>query len=143
MKRPRLNEKRRKLLKGLAEGKNVSEAGRAAGYLQRQDAHRALNRIAQTAPEILESIGLGADKVLTNLGAKLEARETKFFVVKGRIQEREVYALDIQLRAAQTLAKLHGLYPADRLTVTVKGDLGSRILAGRKRLNERDKTVTP
>jgi hypothetical protein len=48
-----MNEKRRQLIRGVASGLNVSEAGRAAGYGTAQSAHRAMNLIRMGMPELL------------------------------------------------------------------------------------------
>ena len=108
-----LNEKRRKLLEGISGGLNVSEAGRVAGYGTPQSSHRAMNLIRLNTPEVLEKIGLPAEKLLRDTFLKeLEATETVFFSFQGVVMEsREVPAHDIRLRAGIELAKMHGLYP--------------------------------
>jgi hypothetical protein len=108
-----LNEKRRKLLKGISGGMNVSEAGRSAGYGTAQSSHRAMNLIRASTPELLIEIGLPAEKLLKGTFLKeLEATETVFFSHQGIVLEsREVIAHDIRLRTAIELAKMHGLYP--------------------------------
>ena len=70
-----LNEKRIKLLKGIANGMNVSEAGRAAGYGTPQAAHRAFNQMKLCAPEILQRIGVSAELVLKKLTLMMHARK--------------------------------------------------------------------
>jgi hypothetical protein len=108
-----LNEKRRKLLEGISEGMNVSEAGRVAGYGTPQSSHRAMSLIRANTPELLAKIGLPAEKLLRDTFLKeLEATETVFFSFQGVvIESREVIAHDIRLRAGIELAKMHGLYP--------------------------------
>jgi hypothetical protein len=110
---PQLNEKRRKLLEGISDGLNVSEAGRAAGYGTAQSSHRAMNLIRASTPELLTEIGLPAEKLLKDTFLKaLEATQTVFFSFQGIvIESREVIAHDIRLRTAIELAKMHGLYP--------------------------------
>jgi hypothetical protein len=66
----RTNAKRQKLLKGISEGLNVSEAGRVAGYGTYQSAHRALNSIRIHTPDLLDRIGLPAEKLLRDLFLK-------------------------------------------------------------------------
>jgi hypothetical protein len=106
------NEKRTKLIKELAKGKNVSEAGRAAGYSAPQAAHRALSRMRIYLPEILARLDLSVEKVLMKFKDQLEAKETKFFAHEGIVVDsREVVAHDIQHLAADKLAKIYGLYP--------------------------------
>jgi hypothetical protein len=113
--KPVLNGKRRKLLKGIAKGLSQSEASDSAGYSHRQAGHRALQRMkAQGLSEMLVKAGCGVDRVLTKFAEKLEAKETKFFAHEGEvINEREVIAHDIQLRAAIQLGHIHRLYPQD------------------------------
>jgi hypothetical protein len=110
---PQLNEKRRKLLEGISDGLNVSEAGRAAGYGTAQSSHRAMTLIRASTPELLTEIGLPAEKLLKDTFLKaLEATQTVFFSFQGIvIESREVIAHDIRLRTAIELAKMHGLYP--------------------------------
>ena len=106
------NEKRTKLIKELAKGKNVAEAGRAAGYSAPQAAHRALSRMRIYLPEILARLDLSVEKVLMKFKDQLEAKETKFFTHEGIVVDsREVVAHDIQHLAADKLAKIYGLYP--------------------------------
>jgi len=94
----------------------ISEAGKHAGYVHRQAAHRAFRSIQLWIPQALEGAGYSVDKVLTELFEKLhsqlEAKETKFFKHRGVVREtREVEAHRVQLRAACELAKLLGLFP--------------------------------
>jgi hypothetical protein len=56
-----MNLRRRKLLRGVSSGLNVSEAGRAAGYGTAQSAHRAMNLIRSGMPEILEKCHFPAE----------------------------------------------------------------------------------
>ncbi len=58
----RMNIKRKKLLEGISQGLNVSEAGRAAAYGTPQSAHRAMNLIRILMPEVLNKIGLPAER---------------------------------------------------------------------------------
>lgn len=91
---------------------NVSAAGKASGYNSRQAAHDAMGHIREKAPQALERLGIGRDRVFAKLGKLMEAKETKFFADKGIVMERvEVEALDIQTRATVELAKMHGAYP--------------------------------
>jgi hypothetical protein len=108
-----VNDKRRKLMRGLAMGMNITEAGRSAGYGTPQAAHRAVKQIRLGAPELLDLVGLPAEKVLreTFLPAT-KAMETKFFSHQCIVLEkREVINHDIRPRAGIELAKMHGLYP--------------------------------
>lgn len=78
-----LNAKRSKLLRGIAAGLNVSEVGRAAGYGTAQSAHRALNLIRIHMPEVLDKIGLPAEKLLKNLIKSVNATKKLFFSHQG------------------------------------------------------------
>jgi len=95
-----LNAKRRKLLAGIGEGLNISDAGRLAGYGTAQSAHRAMDLIRLKTPELLDKIGLPAEKLLKDHFLKaLRATETKFFSHQGIVMEtREVVNHDIRLR---------------------------------------------
>lgn len=107
-----LNIKRRKLLRGVASGLNVSEAGRAAGYGTAQSAHRAMNIIRTGMPELLENCHFPAEKLLKNLIESLEATKTLHFSYRGVVLDsRTVPDHKIQLRSAIELLKLHGAYP--------------------------------
>jgi hypothetical protein len=110
-----LNIKRRELLRGVASGLNVSEAGRAAGYGTAQSAHRAMNLIRQGMPELLEKYDFPAEKLLKNLVESLEATKTLHFSYRGVVLDsRTVPDHKIQLRSAIELLKLHGAYPTGR-----------------------------
>jgi hypothetical protein len=124
-KNKKLTLKQSKLLKELPASGSVAEAGEKAGYFDRQTAHRALKTIAERTPEVLEQLGLTieyvADKCLRPL---LEAKETKFFASNGIVmEEREVAALDVRLRAIEVWAKLAGAN-------TQKVEVGGRIEHG-------------
>lgn len=108
----RMNNKRKKLLEGVRRGLNISEAGRVAGYGTAQSAHRAMNLIRIHAPEVLERIGLPAEKLLKALAKQVDATEKLYFSYQGVVTDtREVPDHDVQLRAVIELAKMHGLYP--------------------------------
>ncbi len=69
---------------------------------------------------MLERLGLTYDYILDKcLRPLLEARETKFFQKEGIVmQEKEVEALDIRLRAIDTWAKLAGAYSVQKVNVS-------------------------
>jgi hypothetical protein len=107
-----MNAKRRRLLQGIAEGLCISEAGRAAGYGTAQSAHRAMNLIRIHMPEVLEKIGVPAEKVLKNFVRSVNAKKTLYFRYRGVVMEtRKVPDHRIQLRTLIELAKMHGFYP--------------------------------
>jgi hypothetical protein len=122
-KKEKLTLKQARLVQELPKSNSVAEAGAKAGYAYRQDAHKALKSISERAPEVLERLGLSieyvADKCLRPL---LQANETKFFANHGIVlEEREVAALDIRLRAIDLYSKLKGAYTPQK--VQVSGDL--------------------
>jgi hypothetical protein len=112
----RLDARRRKLIKGISKGMNISEAGAFAGYKHRQAAHRAFRSIQLRLPRALERAGYSVDQVLTEvfekLHAQLDAKKTRFFHYRGVVLEtREVEDHRIQLRAVVEICKILGFYP--------------------------------
>jgi hypothetical protein len=126
-KRTKLTIKQARLLKALPVSKTVAEAGEKAGFACRQSAHEAFKGITERAPEVLERLGLTYEHVLDKcLRPLLNATETKFFQNQGVVmQEKEVEALDIRLRAIDTWAKLAGAYSVQK--VDVRGNLHSDV----------------
>jgi hypothetical protein len=61
-----LTLKQAKLVKELPTAHSVAEAGRKAGFANRQEAHRALESIREKMPEVLERHGLTADFAADN-----------------------------------------------------------------------------
>jgi hypothetical protein len=119
-KKESLTLKQARLLKELPTSSSVAEAGAKAGYACRQSTHEAFKGVTQRAPEVLEELGLTYEYVLDKcLRPLLEAKETKFFQNGGIImQERDVEALDIRLRAIDTWAKLMGAYSVQKVNVS-------------------------
>jgi hypothetical protein len=110
-----LNDKHRELIRAVASGLNVSEAGRAAGYGTAQSAHRAMNLIRTRMPEMLEKCNFPAEKLLKNLIESLEATKILHFSYRGVVLDsRTVPDHKIQLRSAIELLKLYGLYPTGK-----------------------------
>jgi hypothetical protein len=108
----RLNLKRKKLLEGVRRGLNISEAGRVAGYGTAQSSHRAMNLIRLHMPDVLDKIGLPAEKLLKELAKQLNATKKLYFSHQGMVRDmREVPDHEIQLRALIELAKMWDLYP--------------------------------
>jgi hypothetical protein len=119
-KKQKLTVKQSKLLKALPTSGSVAEAGEKAGYSDRTAAHRALKNLAEKTPEILERLGLGiestVDKYLLPL---LAATKTEFFANGGIVvEQRDVAALDIRLRAFEIWAKLMGAYTAQKVQLS-------------------------
>jgi hypothetical protein len=122
-KKAKLTVRQSRLLKAIPHSKTLSEAGAKAGFSCRQSAHESFQAIAEKAPEVLQRLGLTTEYVLDKyLRPLLEAKETKFFQNQGIVmQEKEVDALDIRLRAIDTWAKLAGAYSIQK--VNVNGNL--------------------
>jgi hypothetical protein len=96
-----LNDKHRELIRAVASGLNVSEAGRAAGYGTAQSAHRAMNLIRTRMPEMLEKCNFPAEKLLKNLIESLEATKILHFSYRGVVLDsRTVPDHKIRLRSA-------------------------------------------
>jgi hypothetical protein len=107
-----MNKKRKKLLESVARGLNISEAGRAAGYGTAQSAHRAMNLIRIHMPEVLDQVGLPAEKLLKNFASSLKATKTLYCTHRGIVTDTlEVPDHGIRLRTLIEPVKLHGLYP--------------------------------
>jgi hypothetical protein len=108
----RINSKRTKLLKRIAAGDNIAEAGRKAGYGRPQSAHYALNRMGAVLPALLLKLGIPPEKILLKFKQKLEAKETQFWAKEGIVTDsREVEAHDVQLHAADSLARIWRITP--------------------------------
>jgi hypothetical protein len=107
-----MNEKRRKLLKAIGQGKTFTEASEDAGYSHRQSGAKAFALMKMQVPDIISQQGMPIAKLLRKLVQKTEAKETQFFANKGIVLDsRRVVSHDIQLRAIDMLAKLYGIYP--------------------------------
>jgi hypothetical protein len=84
----RTNKMRTKLVQGIAQGMNVSEAGRQAGYSYPQAAHLALKGIRLQMQDILERMDLPIEKVLRAvLVPGLEAERIEFITFMGAVME--------------------------------------------------------
>lgn len=120
-----LTLKQSKLVQALPGSNSVAEAGARAGYFDRPTAHRALKSISERAPEVLERLGLTIEHVANNcLRPLLEAKETRFFQKDGIVmEERDVEALDIRLRAIDTWAKMMGAYTTQKVQFSGHLDL--------------------
>lgn len=117
---PKNKREKRVIAKHLAVARNVArgatlqEAGEAVGYpaeSARQSAWRAMETIKRKAPEVFDKRGLTLDSLADDVHRLRRAKETKFFSDKGVvIEEREVEALDIQLKAVDMGLRVHGAY---------------------------------
>jgi hypothetical protein len=115
-----LNDKRAKLIKEVqkqvkrGQTPNISRAGRAAGYGTPQAALYSFSQIKLHLPRMLEEAGLGTATILKGFKESEQATETEFWAHNGVvIDEREVVANDIRLRARVEVAKMLRLYPTN------------------------------
>ena len=102
-----LNETERTIFNAILQGKSFAEAARIAG-VSRQSAVNLRKKI----PDLMERRGLTDEILCAKLEQLLDAKETKFFSAKIDdeiiIEDREVEALDIQLRAFDLATKFKG-----------------------------------
>jgi hypothetical protein len=118
--RRELTLKQARLVKELPTAHSVAEAGRKAGFANRQEAHKALDSIREKMPDVLERHGLTADFAADKCRQLMNAKETRFFAKDGMVWEtREVEALDVQLRALDIWAKMYGAFREDKVQVDV------------------------
>jgi hypothetical protein len=122
-KKQKLTLKQSKLIQELPNSTSIAEAGEKAGYSDRTASNRALKSISERAPEVLERVGLSIEHVVNNcLRPLMDAKETKFFANAGIVlDQREVAANDIRIRAIEVWARLMGAYTAQK--VQLSGDL--------------------
>jgi hypothetical protein len=108
----RTNKMRTKLLQGIANGMNVSEAGRQAGYSHAQAAHLALKGIHLQMQDILERMDLPIEKVLRAvLVPGLEAERIEFIKFMGTVMEtRRLVDHEQRGKYLDRYCKLLGLY---------------------------------
>ncbi len=106
-----LTLKQTKLLKALPTSDSVSEAGRKAGYSDAPTAHRALKSMSEKMVEVFERHGLTPDFVAQKCLSLMSAKEKKFFAFMGSVtEERDVDALDVQIKATDMVLRVHGAY---------------------------------
>jgi hypothetical protein len=85
-----------------------------SGYGTAQSAHRTKNSIRLHNSEVLEKVGLRAEKLFKELARSMRAERTLFFSNHGMvIDTRVVPDHPIQLRGVIELAKMYGLYPSN------------------------------
>lgn len=93
-----LTPKRRKLIQELSKGKNLTEAGLAAGFSKKcpsQSAHQALSLMSKTMPEMLDEAGLTDFAIIEKyLKPLLNATETKFFPFRHTKTEQVEQEID-------------------------------------------------
>jgi hypothetical protein len=110
----KLTPRQHAFVKNLAKGASQKDAFIAAGYKAKhpdQGAHQALKQIQVKVPRIMDEMGL-TDHLLIEkyLVPLLDAEETKFFVIKNKLVERNVQALGTRHTALDTAFKLRGSY---------------------------------
>ena len=119
-KKQALNTRQRKLVQALAKGATQTEAAVIAGYTTKQPGsagHQALKGIAQSGAgvDFLDRMGL-TDEVLYNkyIFPLLEATETKFFQMEGKVTElREVADNSTRRFMVDLVCRIKGLYKAE------------------------------
>lgn len=106
--------RQRLLLHGVSSGLSVSEAGEAAGYPSRQNAHDAYRRLRDRLPELMDGEGLGIRQTLKRLKAKMDATKLELASYRGTITDMvEVDDNPTQLKAIETVLTLMGLTGRD------------------------------
>lgn len=94
-KRPSLNARQTQLVKELAKGKSITQAGIAAGYSAkhaRQNAHQALEGIRAKMSDVLDRHGLTDDVLIDKyLRPLLSANTTKHFAHQGKVVSARTY----------------------------------------------------
>jgi hypothetical protein len=118
-----------KFIKERTQGKSFSEAAIAAGYSEknaRQSGYQAMQQLRGRVPDLMDKHGLRApadwcspgrsedtliDKYLRPL---LEAEETKFFAIRGKLESRKVKVNGVRHAALNTAFMLHGSYAPRR-----------------------------
>jgi len=110
----RVDAKHLKVARGVAQGMTLQKAGEAVGYppaSARQSAWDAMQTIKRKAPEIFDEVGLTLESLAQDVNRLRRAKEKKFFTFMGSItEERELDALDIQLKATDMALRVHGAY---------------------------------
>ena len=110
-----LTSQQRRLVKGLAQGKTITQAAIDAGYSENcpaQAGHQALEAIRVTMPAVLARHGLTDDSLIEKyLLPLLNAKETKFFAYEGRVcDEKDVVAWGPRRDGLDMAFKLRGDY---------------------------------
>jgi hypothetical protein len=110
----RVDAKHLKVARGVAQGMTLQKAGEIAGYPEKsaaQSAWEAMQTIKRKAPEIFDEEGLTLKSLANDVHRLRRAKEKKFFTFMGSItDEREVDALDIQVKAVDMALKVQGAY---------------------------------
>jgi hypothetical protein len=112
--RRRLTDKERKFLINRAQGMTLEKAAIAAGYSEnsaRQAGNRAMDRIAEKAPELFARHGLDDDSYVDKcILPLLNATELKVFNHNGKlIYSKPLPALGIRARMVELIAELKGM----------------------------------
>lgn len=121
-KKLRLSAQQVILLRELAKGKSLTEAGRTAGFADNgyvgQIAHQSLESVKEKMPAILDRLGLTADVAIeTYLKPLLVAEETEFAHFKGEITDSiNVVAWGPRATGLDMLFKLRGSYAPKEIT---------------------------
>ena len=110
----RVGVKQLTVARNVAKGMTLQDAGEAAGYPEKsaaQSAWKAMETIKRKAPEIFDQKGLTIESLADDVNRLRQAKEKKFFTFMGSVtDEREVDALDIQVKAVDMGLKVQGAY---------------------------------
>jgi hypothetical protein len=106
-----LTAKRRIILRELAKGKTMGEAGRIAGYAQPNNANRAMSVLRPQIIEAMAKYGWDIDRFAKHQAELLEAKKTLFFQHEGYVTDkRTVKDNATQLAAQDQCYKILGVY---------------------------------
>jgi hypothetical protein len=110
----RVGAKQLAVARNVAKGMTLQEAGETVGYppeSARQSAWKAMETIKRKAPEVFDKAGLTLDSLAEDVHRLRRAKEKKFVSFMGSFSdEREVDALDIQIKAVDMGLRVHGAY---------------------------------
>src|ERR1700687_3257240 len=108
----RVGAKQLAVARDVAGGMTLQEAGETVGYppeSARQSAWKAMETIKRKAPEVFDKAGLTLESLAEDVHRLRRAKEKKFVSLMGSFtDEREVDALDIQIKADDMGLRVHG-----------------------------------
>lgn len=124
-KRKRATQRQMKLVKALAKGKTLKDAGIEAGYSGNnpaQSAHQAIKGLEKTMPELLNSLGLTDESLIEKyLKPGLLATDTEFAKFEGKITDREDVIAWGERRGYLDMAfKLKGSYAPTKQSIAAE-----------------------
>jgi hypothetical protein len=106
----RISQRDKQIVKARLEGKTMAQIAAKVDCSE----GTVFNTLKRLDPEISEALrvnGLGLNKVVGKLGSLMEQKRTLHFSHQGVvIEERTVADSEIQLRATESVLRLHGAY---------------------------------